>query len=112
MPAVSAQFAQMLQQWSLDSFCQVLPAPSRDAGSAVPAIDFLHLDGNFSEEGALLDSQLYLPKVTARGYALLSNALVTVGGSPTKMKALRPFFEQCEIVCDLDGGNTLLFRKK
>lgn len=112
MAAVKGQFTQMLHDWQLTHVCDVLPEPSRDAVSKVPSIDFLHLDGNFSEQGARLDSELYLPKVTTGGYALLSNALVTVASLPTKMKALRPFFESCEIIAELDGGNTLLFRKR
>jgi hypothetical protein len=112
MEAIKTQFTGMLQKWSLEPFCELIHAPSQEAAAALPAIDFLHLDGNFSEEGALLDSELYLPKVTPGGCTLLSNALVTVAGKPTKMKALRPFFDQCEILCELDGGNTLLFRKK
>lgn len=112
MAAVRARFAQMLRDWNLEALCQVHPEASRDAAPRLPPIDFLHLDGNFSESGALLDSEIHLPMVKPRGYALLSNALVTVAGAPTKMKALRPFFDQCDIICDLDGGNTLLFRKR
>ena len=112
MHAVRAQFAQMLETWSLGALCQVLPAVSQQAVSQVPAIDFLHLDGNVSEEGALLDSELYLPKVTPGGYVVISNVLVTVAGIPTKMRALWPLFDACEIVCELDHGNTLLFKKR
>ena len=112
MQAVRARFAQMLETWRLDSWCEVLPEASRQAVSQVPATDLLHLDGNFSDEGSLLDSELYLPKVTPGGYVVLSNVLVTVAGRPTKMRALWPLFDRCEVVSELDGGNTLLFRKR
>lgn len=112
MKAAKKLFEQLLDQWSFRSYCQVLPMASRKAVGIMTAIDFLHLDGNFSEEGALQDSELYVPKVVSGGYILLSNALTMVDGKPTKMKALWIIFDQCDIICELDAGNTLLFRKK
>ena len=85
---------------------------SHEAVYQIPEIDLLHLDGNFSKIGALLDSVLYLPKIVPGGYVLLSNALATAGGKATKMKALWPLFEQCDLICEIDQGNALLFRKK
>ncbi|MEI8365857.1 MAG: class I SAM-dependent methyltransferase [Parachlamydiaceae bacterium] len=112
MKAVKNQFLHMLNLWSLTSYCKILSTTSQKAVLRIPTIDFIHIDGNFSAEGALLDSELYLPKVVPGGYVLLSNALVMIGGKPTKMKALWPIFDQCDIVCELEYGNTLLFRKK
>ena len=112
MQAVKNQFIHMLNNWSLTPYCQLMQTTSEKAVSHIPPINFLHLDGNFSEGGSLLDSQLYLPKVVPGGYVLLSNVLVIVGGKPAKMKALWPIFDQCDIVCELENGNTLLFRKK
>ncbi len=112
MGAIKNQFVHMLVHWALNPYCQILALPSEAAVSQIPSIDFLHLDGNFSEEGSLRDSELYLPKVVPGGYVLLSNALVTIDGKPAKMKALWPIFDQCDIVCEIDQGNTLLFKKK
>jgi hypothetical protein len=112
MATVRSQFYGMLESWSLVSFCEILPLASREAISAVPAIDILHLDGNFSEEGAALDTELYLPKVVSGGHVVLSNVLVTVAGAPTKMRALWPLFDACDILGEVDAGNTLLFRKR
>lgn len=112
MQAVKNQFIHTMSQWSLTPYFQVLHMSSREAAARLPEIDFLHLDGNFSEEGALLDSQLYLPKVVSNGHILISNLLTMVGNHPTKMKALWPLFEQCEIVCEIENGNAFLFRKK
>ncbi len=112
MAAIRTQFSDMLDTWALADLCTIVAEPSANAADRVGTIDFLHLDGNFSEAGALLDAELYLPKVAGGGYALLSNALVTVGGLPTKVRSLRRFFEACDIVGELDGGNTLLFRKR
>ena len=85
---------------------------SEQAIDHVPSIDFLHIDGNFSEKGALFDSKQYLPKVVPGGYVLISNVLVMIGAKPAKMKALWPLFDQCDVVCEIDDGNTLLFRKR
>ena len=83
------------------------------AGGPSRAADRLsHLDGNFSEEGAWQDSEVYLPKVVPGGYILLSNALVSVAGQSAKMKALWPLFDRCDVVCEIDDSNTLLFRKR
>ena len=112
MPAIKRQFLHTMATWSFKPYVQVLHTSSREAVSQVPLIDFLHIDGNFSEQGALLDTELYLPKVTQGGYILLSNILVMIGGKPTKMKALWPLFEYCEIVCEIENGNAILFRKK
>ncbi len=112
MQAVKTQFIQTMDQWSLTPYFQVLHMSSQEAAAQLPGIDFLHLDGNFSEEGALLDSQLYLPKVVPNGHILISNLLTMIGTQPTKMKALWPLFEQCEIVSEIENGNAFLFRKK
>ena len=112
MQAVKNQFTYTMNFWSLNSYFQVCHMSSDQAISLIPAIDFLHLDGNFSEEGALLDSQLYVPKVTSGGYILLSNVLLIIEEKPTKMKALWPIFEQCDIIYEIENGNAILFKKK
>ena len=112
MKEVKTQFIKMIKRWALKDFCNILEMNSEQAVNYIPMIDFLHLDGNFSEQGSLLDSTLYVPKVVSGGYILLSNALIMIDGKPTKMKALWPIFDQCDVVCELDQGNTILFRKK
>ena len=112
MPIIKSHFDHMVNYWSLSSSCHILEMTSKEAADHVPSIDFLHLDGNFSEKGAFFDSEQYVPKVVPGGYVLISNVLVMIGGKPTKMKALWPIFDQCDIVCEIDAGNTLLFRKR
>ena len=112
MQSVKNQLLHMLSTWELNSYATVIHASSSQASANIPPIDFLHLDGNFSEEGALLDVQLYLPKVNSGGYILISNILVMIGGKPPKMKSLWPLFETCEIVTEIESGNAILFRKK
>lgn len=111
MIAIKNKFKHTMSDWSLENYFQLLHMTSEEAISSIPAIDFLQIDGNFSEEGAFQDSRLYIPKVVPGGYVLISNVLAIVDTKPSKMKALWPIFDQCELVYEIDGGNTLLFRK-
>lgn len=112
MVSIKAQFSNLLNAWSLNEYCRVMPMTSESAASGFSFIDFLHLDGNFSEEGALLDSKLYVPKVTSGGYILLSNVHIMIAKKPSKMKALTVLLDYCEVICEIDNGQTLLFRKR
>lgn len=111
MQNIKNQFYMLLNAWSLRSYCSVIHAPSEIAVDQIPEIDFLHLDGNFSEEGSLLDVQLFLPKVKSGGYILLSNVYAFVDGKRTKMSSMWRIFDECEIICEIDNNNTALFRK-
>lgn len=113
MNAIKNQLVHMLQTWKLDSYCTVIHATSEQALSQIHSIDFVHLDGNFSSEDiARRDTDLYLPLVRSGGYIVLSNILTMVNQKPTKIKALWPLFEACEIVSEIENGNSILFRKK
>jgi hypothetical protein len=111
MVSIKAQFYEMLNSWSLNKYCRVMPMTSQSAVGKLPSIDFLHLDGNFSEEGAFLDSKLYVTKVKSGGYILLSNVHIMIAKRPSKMKALTVLLDHCEVICEIDNGQTLLFRK-
>ena len=111
MSVVKTIFHNMLDSWMLNRYCEALSMTSNSAASQIPPIDFLHLDGNFSEEGALSDAKLYVPKVKSGGYILLSNVQTMISGKPSKMKALIILLDQSEVICEIDGGQTLLFRK-
>lgn len=112
MRAIKNQFTQTVNRWSLTSYVQVLHMSSERAVSLLPSINFLHLDGNFSAEGSSLDTRLYLPKVVPGGHILISNVLTMIGNQATKMKALWPLFESCELVSEIENGNALLFKKR
>lgn len=112
MASIKAQFYEMLNSWSLNEYCRTMPMTSQNAVRKIPPIDFLHLDGNFSEEGALQDSKLYVPLVKSGGYILLSNVHVMIAKRPSKMKALTVLLDHCEVICEIDSGQTLLFRKR
>ncbi|QZA58136.1 class I SAM-dependent methyltransferase [Candidatus Rhabdochlamydia porcellionis] len=63
-------FMQMLKNFALDSYCTVMRMPSLDGVHNFDdeSIDILHIDGNHSENIALKDVQIYLPKVKKGGY--------------------------------------------
>lgn len=110
MEEIKNRFSALIKQWNLNSCCSVIHAPSEDAAQYIPEIDFLHLDGNSCEEGALKDVELFLPKVKSGGYILFSNLFQIIDNKLTKMSALWRLFDECEIICEIDN-NTALFRK-
>lgn len=85
---------------------------SSNAVNALDQIDFLHIDGNFSEESTLDDVQNYLRKVSPGGYILLSNVFYQIEGKYTKMSAIELLLENCDLVKEVDSSNTILFQKK
>lgn len=63
-------FLKMLRRFQIHPYCEVLRMKSDEALSffADESIDILHIDGNHTEEIALTDAQMYLPKVKKGGY--------------------------------------------
>jgi hypothetical protein len=111
MPWVMQRFLQTIDTWALNSFCSVIPTSSKNAASLFERIDFLHLDGNFSEEGSLQDVLLYLPKVNPGGYILLSNVFATLENQFPKMRSLAVLLDHCEMVYEIESSNAILFQK-
>jgi hypothetical protein len=111
MAQVKEECENLLTEWNLWPYCWIVHATSAEAVDQVPPIDFLHLDGHFSEAGALLDTELYLPKVRSGGYILLSNMYFTIGQHHTKMASMWRLMDECDVVWELDGSNVVLFRK-
>lgn len=110
MKEAKNKFTVLINQWHLRSCCYVIHATSEMAISQIPEIDFLHLDGNFCEEGALIDVGLFLPRVKPGGYVLLSNLFQVIDNKLTRMSSMWRLFDECEIIYELDN-NTALFRK-
>lgn len=101
----------LIDLWEIKPYCTLIHAPSEIGVNYVPnEIDFLHLDGNFGEAGALLDIQLFLPKVKSGGYILLSNLYQQLDSQFTKMTTMWTLFDTCEIIWNKDH-NIALFRK-
>lgn len=107
-----ARFRKCLDEWCLNKFCVTICKPSEKACRCILAdIDFLHLDGDYSEAGALLDVELYLPKVRTGGYILLSNFYLIVNREQPKMQAFCALCECCDIAAVIEKGNAVLFQK-
>lgn len=112
MNTVYDQFKDMVHKHSFDKFCIEVRSPSENAISRVPSgIDFLHLDGNFSETGASNDAKWFLPKVKKGGYILLSNFHTAINGVQTKFDSFCLLFDECEYICSIENDNSILFRK-
>lgn len=111
MEAIFLSFKRMVQNWGLESFCVALRSTSQNAIAQIPRIDFLHLDGSLSREGALEDATLYLPKVRLGGYILLSNLFWSVNNHHPKMDSFFYLLDYCDVVCEIDGGNSVLLKK-
>lgn len=111
MKAVHRAFRNLLKTWNLKKYCQEIALPSEDAISKLDTIDFLHLDGDYSEIGSMKDVELYLPKVKSGGYILLSNLFIMINGKQPKLKSFITLMEDCEIVCEIERDNAILFKK-
>ena len=111
MQDIKRQCLSMIHQWSLNPYCQVIHASSEQAVDQIDQIDFLHLDGNFSMEGSLLDATLYLPKVKPGGYILLSNAFININQAYSKKDTIWFLYYECELITEIENGNVMLFRK-
>lgn len=109
MDNVKNKFTSLISEWNLQSCCCVIHATSELAAQRIREIDFLHLDGNFCEEDALRDVELFLPHVKSGGYILLSNLFQVVDNEYTKMSSMWRLFDECEIIYEID--NSALFRK-
>lgn len=113
MAAAYQMFRDLIEEWSLDRFCIDVCKSSSEAISEIPnQIDFLHLDGDYSETGALQDVGLYLPKVKSGGYILFSNLYFMVKREQPKIKAFCVLCETCDIVATIEKDNVVLFQKK
>lgn len=112
MKEANASFRNLIAQWSLENYCKEIYLPSQAALSCVPdQIDFLHLDGECSEIGALRDVQLYLPKVKRGGFILLSNFYHMIKREQPKVKSFCMLCESCDIVATIENDNAVLFQK-
>jgi len=111
MNEISMQAKAMLRQWKLNSVCKLYTAPSNQCASHFTNINFLHIDGNYSEESSIEDVLHYLPKVSIGGYILYSGLSWVVFGKMPRVKAFQMLLDYCEIVATLDNHNVILLRK-
>jgi len=105
------QFENLINEWQIRTFVKVLRKPSKDAAKYVRNIDFLHIDGDYSEKGTLEDLNNYLPKLKPGGYVLLSNIMLAVNDNYPKMEAFFQLLDEYETVTETGGGGAALFKK-
>ena len=108
---VYRSFMQTCAQWKIKPYCHVLKTTSQQAVPEIGQIDFLHIDGNYSEDSSLEDVALFAPKVRSGGYILYSNFSWTVNGKQTRVLAFQKLLESCEIISIIDDRNSFLLRK-
>lgn len=113
MDEVFSVFQKMIKTWQLSKNCFAIKKSSQAAASLIAnnSVDFLHLDGDYTEEGSLQDVELYLPKVKSGGYILLSNFSICINGFQPKIKSYSLLYDTCEMICDIENENAFLFRK-
>jgi predicted O-methyltransferase YrrM len=105
-------FENLLKSQNINSFVHLLQMSSETASHhLIDDIDFINIDGDFSEEGSLMDADLYLKKLKIGGYILLSNCLLSYDNKTPKMSAFSLLYDQCEYICDIENGNSVLFKK-
>jgi hypothetical protein len=104
-------FLSEIKLWGTTSYCIPIPKSSEKAISQIGNIDFLHIDGDYSEEGSFQDMNLYFPKLKSGGYILLSNIWVIVNGKQPKYKSMKFLFDSCELIAEIERGHSALFRK-
>ena len=107
------QVHQILLQWvqdlELKPFCYPIQMRSEEAVALFleDSIDFLFLDGNFSENGSKKDVELYFPKVKKGGFIWLNRADIL-----TKSASVGFLMKQCKWVRELSmGAQCIVFQK-
>lgn len=111
MNDVYKSFTAMANDFKINSVCKIIKNSSKIAVDEIKTIDFLHIDGNYSEQGSYEDVKLYLPKVKIGGYVLFPNINWLVNKKMPRAKAFELLLEYCEIIAIIDEGNTFLVRK-
>lgn len=111
MDQIENTFDTLMEKWKLESFVHKLKMKSNEAVNFVDEIDFLHIDGDYSESGSIEDINLYLPKVKSGGYILISNVYLMVNEKQPKLTSFHKLLEECEMIWEIDNSNAVLFRK-
>ena len=101
-------FKLMLNYYSISPFCQVMRMTSKAALSHFEneSIDILHIDGNHTEQVALADAEMYLPKVKMGGYIWFDDV-----NWVTTNKAVAYLMRSCTIDFSRSTATCYLFKK-
>lgn len=104
---VYRDFLRLLDSFELNPYCVVMRTSGRKALNtfADGSIDILHIDGNHTEEVALSDAKMYLPKMKTGGYIWFDDA-----NWPTTRKAWEYLSLHCEKDETRSTGEYFLFK--
>ena len=105
MDQVHANFVDLVDFYQLNEQCIILKETSEQAASKIGDIDILHIDGNHQDESALIDVNLYVPKVKKGGY-------VWFDGWATAPKAFDALKKSCRFKKFVNRGQCILVEKK
>lgn len=100
------------EKLGLGNHCKIVVAKSGDVADTVDnGLNYLHIDGNHSSEGAVLDAWLYLPKVSIGGLVLVDDT--TPGDKNAFADGVMCAVSIVERFCELveDRGTWRVYRK-
>ena len=94
-----------IRMFELQRYVVMILGESKDCSLLFNTIDILHIDGSHTEEGALLDVNLYGKRVRPGGYIWMDD---------THFPSLEPALKELEDFCELvdDWGGYRLYRHK
>lgn len=102
------------QRMGLAKFCDVMVSKSADAHSKLPfeRVNYLHIDGNHSKEGAVGDVHLYLPLVEPGGVVVVDDTHPQ--GKDEFLDGVAYAVLKVQKACDLieDHHNWRVYRKR
>lgn len=106
---IYSNFLHMLKKYKLQHYCKVMRMTAEQACPYFVdgTIDILHIDGNHSEDSALRDAILYLPKVKSGGYIWFDDA-----NWESTTKAIAFLRDHCDEIPEMFANNCILFRKR
>lgn len=105
MDLVRRDLLTIIEEFGIGDVVTMLRHESRDCVTLFDSIDILHVDGAHTEEGALLDVNLYAKRVRPKGYIWMDD---------THFPSLEPALKELETFADMvdDYGGYRLYQHR
>jgi len=105
MNMVLTDTLQWIKELELQNHAIVILGESKDCSTLFDTIDILHIDGAHTEEGVMLDVNLYAKRVRSGGYIWMDD---------THFPSVQPAIKELANFCDLidDWGGYQLYRHR
>jgi len=105
MDVVREDTLRWIKELGLQRHAIIIIGESKDCSTLFNSIDILHVDGSHTEEGALLDVNLYAKRVRSGGHVWLDD---------THFPSLQPAIKELENCADMvdDWGGYRLYRRR